>query len=254
MKLGEYIVFKLKDIKHSVFPNAYIRQINDFMKRREEFYRTFISKGDLCFDVGANRGDVVQPLLRIGAKVVAVEPQTKCYNYLGWKFGSKINLVKKGLGEAEGVKEMHISDSDTISSFSEQWISKVKEGRFQTHNWNKTESIQMTTLDALIKQFGTPKFIKIDVEGYEYEVLKGLNSKVPFIAFEYTVPEQVENTVKCIEKINSINQQSLWNYTTGISMEPVLQQWISSSEMTTLVRSEKFIATSMGDIYVKSVG
>ena len=250
--MKDYLLFKLRQVKNAILPNAYLDTVREFMKRREAFYRQYIRSGDLCFDVGANRGDVVEPLLNIGAKIIAIEPQISCYNQLKWKFGNKIELIKKGLGEKEDVKEMYISDADSISSFSEEWIAKMKEERFKDQNWNNTEKVEMTTLDKLIEKYGVPRFIKIDVEGYELEVLKGLSQKVFLISFEYTAPEQLHNTIACIQRLEQINSGSVFNYATGSSMELVLKEWLPATAMLEYIKSEEFATSSMGDIYVKS--
>ncbi|HEV8286799.1 MAG TPA: FkbM family methyltransferase [Chitinophagaceae bacterium] len=242
----------MREIKNKIFPNRFSKEIDNFKNRRVELYRNYISKGDLCFDVGANKGDVTEPLLNIGAKVIAIEPQTNCFNYLRWKFGNDIEIIKKGLGEKEEIKEMFISDADTISSFSETWISKVKEQRFKTNKWNKTEAVEMTTLDNLIAKFGVPKFIKIDVEGYELEVLRGLSHKIPLISFEYTVPEQVDNLMQCLKRLTDINPNAVYNYSMGSSMTLELNDWTTSIGMFEVIKTEKFLSTSMGDIYAKS--
>jgi hypothetical protein len=51
--------------------------------------------------------------------------------------------------------------------------------------WDAAETVEVTTLDALVAAHGLPRFVKIDVEGFEAEVLAGLSRPVPWIAFEY---------------------------------------------------------------------
>ncbi len=72
--------------------------IRKFLKQREmlRFYKKFVNKDDLCFDIGANSGERTNILLKLGAKVVAVEPQQKCFNILESKFAGNdnVNLLK----------------------------------------------------------------------------------------------------------------------------------------------------------------
>jgi len=142
------------------------------------FYHKFINEGDVVFDVGANIGSRTNIFLKLGATVIAVEPQVYCAGILKNKYGNnnKFILINKALAEKEGQAEMMISDACTISSLSKEWVEAVrKSGRFQGHNWGGDRNIvQTTTLDKLIDQYGFPSFIKIDVEGFEYEVIKGL--------------------------------------------------------------------------------
>ena len=155
-------------MRQILFPST----VNENIPLRKEFYSYFLKEGDWVFDVGANMGNRVKAFLECKAKVLAIEPQKSCYKYLKLMFGNKIQLVTKGLGAIEGIKKFYIADSSTISTFSEDYIKAVKEsGRFGNNNWNRTEEIEMTTLDNLIQLYGIPAFIKIDVEGFEQRIL-----------------------------------------------------------------------------------
>ena len=76
---------------------------------------------------------------------------------------------------------------------------------------------KILNLDSMINKYGIPKFIKIDVEDYEYKVLCGLNQPIEFISFEYTVPERVDEVIKCIDRINFLasGKKVLFNYSIG---------------------------------------
>jgi FkbM family methyltransferase len=224
----------------------------EVLQARKLFYSQFLKNGELCFDVGANVGNRIEPMLQIGAKVVAVEPQKKCYETLQKKFGDSITIVTKGLSDKEEIKEFYISDSTTISSFSKEWIDKVKETRFKYYAWNKVEKVEMTTLDNLIQQYGLPAFIKIDVEGYELEVLSGLTKKVKFISFEYTVPEQTDKAIACLEKLITINPELTGNFSVGESMKLEKKVWMKAPEMLTFINSKEFTDTGFGDIYIQN--
>ena len=245
--LGDYWIFRIKNLKNKLF-------VKDHSKVQADttLYQTFVKPEDLCFDVGANIGNKVDIFLKLKARVVAVEPQESCYKILKYKYGNNITLVKKGLGEKEEEKEFYLSDSSTISSFSKEWIESVKRNRFAGYQWNKVVKTEMTTLDKLIEQFGKPVYIKIDVEGYELEVLKGLTQQVPIISFEYTVPERTDNIFNCLAQIERINHQGLCNYTVGESMKTVLPQWISLPDFKKYIHSGEFPKNAFGDIYIKS--
>src|SRR5215510_11970 len=149
-----------------------------------DFYSQFVSPGKLCFDVGANIGNRVKIFLELQADVVAIEPQDKCAQILKRVFGNShyLRIIQKALGEREGEAEIMINDSDTLSSMSPEWIEAVKEsGRFSEYLWDKKQKVQITTLDNLIQQYGIPQFIKIDVEGFEYQVIHGLSQPIPLI-------------------------------------------------------------------------
>lgn len=254
--LGYNLAFRLADWRKAWIPNKMQLSIKNNEKneraRRLRFYGSFIKKGDLCFDVGANLGNRVAPLLDIGAKVVAVEPQECCYKYLKYKFGKKIQIVNKGLGEFESIQDFHISKYSVLSSFSTEWINSVKEGRFKGVDWNKVIKVKITTLDNLIAEFGSPVFIKIDVEGYELNVLKGLSKPVKMISFEFTVPEQTAKAIACIDQIEKIDSNIECNFSVGESMEFALEIWTSASDLRRQIITNKFTNIGFGDIYVRN--
>lgn len=219
---------------------------------RREFYRQFIHSGDLCFDVGANIGNRTVIFLELGAKVIAIEPQKKCYEKLIKRFGNKIELVTKGLGEKESIEKLYVSELSAISSFSKEHIEVMKEDRFKGTNWNSSVDIEMTTLDALLDKYGTPVFCKIDVEGYEYDVLKGLSKPLKTLSLEYIVPENLQVLINCINHLNNLGNIEC-NYSYAEKMILSLSTWISGKEMLSYIQTKEFLDTSWGDIYVRFV-
>ena len=224
----------------------------DAIIRRKTFYSSFVKKNDLCFDVGSNMGNRIEPLLQIGAKVLAVEPQKKCYDFLKQKYGDKIILITKGLSDKNEVKKFYISDASPNSSFSEEYINAVKATRYKGYSWDEVAEVEMTTLDSLIETYGVPIFIKIDVEGYELEVIKGLNTPVKLISFEYTTPEQTVKAIDCINHIEKINNNIQCNYSIGESMKLALANWLPANKMKEHIFSKQFINTAFGDIYIRT--
>ena len=220
--------------------------------KRLEMYGSFIKKGDLVFDVGANEGNRTDIFLELGAKVVAVEPQAECIAKLEAKFGSKIELVKKGLDEQEGKKLLYKSDSSLISSFNKDYIDAVKDDRFKGANWTPAGELEMTTLDALIAKYGVPDFCKIDVEGFEQQVLKGLSQPLKALSFEFVVPENLKNAMQCLELL--MKQGNIeCNFSYGESMDLALSTWKTGTEMLAYVQTKEFEGFSYGDVYVKFV-
>ncbi|MGY2133571.1 FkbM family methyltransferase [Hymenobacter sp. HD11105] len=230
------------------------QQEKELLLKRRNFYLQFLQPGDTYFDVGANMGNRIEPLINQGINIVAVEPQPNLVRYLTRKFGDTITLIPKGLGAEETEAQMFISSAHVFSSFSTDWIDSVRNsGRFKEHTWEETATVQITTLDALIKQFGKPRFIKIDVEGYEFEVLKGLSTPIEIISFEYTTPEQTQKALDCLTKLHSLSPAMRCNYSIGEELEWALPQWISFEQMRQHIQSPEFIDTDFGDIYVKTV-
>ncbi|HEY0066778.1 MAG TPA: FkbM family methyltransferase [Flavisolibacter sp.] len=220
--------------------------------KRLAFYRRFLNQGDLVFDIGANVGNRVQVFLEIGCRVVAVEPQPGCVRILNEKFGNRVTIEQVGLASREGQMEMFIADESTISTFSKEFIDKTRDSKFRRNNWNEKILVRIVRLDQLVQKYGVPLFCKIDVEGFETEVLRGLATPVPFLSFEYQVPEMKENVMNCLSLLNSLNTAYRFNYSIGESMTLVLPQHLPYEEFRNFVTSRAFLASEFGDIYAFS--
>jgi FkbM family methyltransferase len=215
------------------------------------FYAQFIKPGDRCFDVGANIGNRTEVFVELGAKTVCCEPQAVCLKRLHQLFGNNPNviIVEKAVGDYEGMAELSIcEDASTISTLSTHWKTN---GRFANEfEWNKTQSVPITTLDRLIEVHGLPKFCKIDVEGFEVSVLRGLTKPIPFISFELSI-ELLDDMKQCIRHLQSLATVE-FNYSIAESMEFVFPTWVSGDE---LLENLKKIDNQQfwGDIYAKLV-
>lgn len=173
-----------------------------------DFYAQFILPGELFFDVGANMGNRTKIALKLGADVVAVEPQNECVRVLKacYSKNKRLTIVQKVLGPLEGQAEIMLSNANTLSTLSKEWIESVKgSGRFQEYSWDKKQVVHMATLDKLISQYGMPAFIKMDVEGFEYEVVRGLTHPVKSLSLEFT-PEFIEATFKCLDHLQGLGE------------------------------------------------
>jgi len=139
-------------------------RIKSYLKIKA-FYSLFISKGDLCFDIGATKGSYTKIFLQLGAIVVSVEPQRTCLNVLYRLYGQNksVHIVGKAVGSKEGVKDMIICNKySSLSTLSEHWMNEI---RYSIHfNKVKKQKVELITLDKLIELYGQPKFCKIDVE------------------------------------------------------------------------------------------
>jgi FkbM family methyltransferase len=224
------------------------------MLKMRKLYSNFINEGDLCFDIGANMGSRVSSFLVLKAKVVAVEPQEICMKELKKTFRDQpVYFEKKGVGAKQGVEEMFIANNSLISSFSKSWIDVMKV-KHQKNNWDRTEQVEITTLDLLMEKYGIPDFIKIDTEGYELEVLKGMTRPVKSLSVEYTLPDPQQKTLACLELLEKIyDQKALFNISVEESYELKFQEWITGNQLKQILNSPDFATENFGgygDIYV----
>jgi FkbM family methyltransferase len=211
------------------------------------FYSQFLEAGDLVFDVGANVGDKTALLRRLGTRVVCIEPQPDCVKALRARYrdDAQVTIVAEGLASVPGVMPLSICESaNAISTFSRKWTT----GRFRGFEWNASIDVPVSTLDILIGQFGTPAFCKVDVEGFESEVLRGLSIGIPMIAFEFTI-EFLDDARTCVDQLTSIGDYEL-NYTRGEELRFVLHE---CTDAGTLFRALSADGDSLlwGDIYAR---
>ena len=218
---------------------------------RIQFYQQFLQPSDVVFDVGANVGNRVSSFLACGAHVIAVEPQPACVKVLNEKFGEQIRIENVGLSDADGELEMHISTDSTVSTFNQEYIENTKE-RFKYSEWVDTIKVPITTMDALISKYGLPKFCKIDVEGFELQVLKGLHQLIPFMSLEYCVPEMQKELMDCIQYLHSLSPRGEFNYSIGESMKWAQTSWMDFDTFSRHIQTKEFNGTSFGDIYFRS--
>jgi FkbM family methyltransferase len=176
-------------------------------RRMEAFYRQFVKAGDLAFDIGAHVGNRVRVFRRIGARVIAVEPQPDFVAVMRLLYGRDpgVFLEANGVAAEPGEGRLHLSTrTPTVSTFADSWIDDVQiDSRFQRVRWDSVISVPLVSLDELIARHGEPQFCKIDVEGFEYEVLKGLSEPLAALSFEY-IPVAVNRAIACVDRISAL--------------------------------------------------
>ena len=217
-----------------------------------KFYSQFIRKGSVCFDVGANVGDKTELFLQLGATVVAVEPQQSCQRILRRRFGNNKNVYIEAcaLAEIKGKTTLFIDKSKTLASISQDWISTVKRsGRFSSHKWSDKLSVAAVSLDDLIEKYGKPGFCKIDVEGAELEVLRGLSSQIDVVSFEF-VSERATRSLDCIDYLAELGKAE-FNYCLGSSLHFALPDWSGPAEFKVILNKMSLHLENYGDIYVR---
>lgn len=217
-------------------------------------YSDFIRRGDLCFDVGAHIGSHVSIWLKLGARVVAVEPHPGCIKILNLLYGHNRNAVilHQAVANTGGERTLYASRfSPTLSSMFPDWISEVKKAPgFSNSKWEESFKVETVTLDRLIQIYGEPSFCKIDVEGGELEVLQGLSIALKALSFEY-ISAVMDRAGACINYLSGLgNYEYNWIFKEG---EPFGSGvWLSAGEMQSRLGSIAAGGGS-GDIYARKI-
>ncbi len=222
-------------------------------KRLRRLYLPLVRPGDLVFDVGAHLGDRSVAFAALGARVVALEPQPQVVAWLRRLVGRNDRIIVRdeAVGGSRGTARLAISRrTPTVSTLAETWRQKLPEANsgFRRVRWEDAVEVPVITLDALIDIYGLPRFCKIDVEGYEAEVLAGLSHPIPGVSVEF-VSGGVEVAVACIHRLAELGTYE-FNAIAGEGRGFVFDGWVSGEGIADWL-DEGAGGASSGDIYAR---
>ncbi len=224
------------------------RRVIDQRRRQVEFYRGLLEglqPKDLIFDVGANCGQKTDVFLRLGARVIAVDPDETNQEILKEKFlmyrmqSKPVVIVGKAVSD-ENKTETFFMDGpgSALNTLSRKWVDSLRGGPrrspspLDTQEFQRRREVETTTLQQLIGQHGLPFFIKIDVEGYEVPVLRGLDRPVPYLSFEVNLPEFRTEGLECIELLKRLAPNGKFNYLVDWDAGLVSERWMTPGDLS----------------------
>jgi len=223
-------------------------------RRLRRLYRGFVRRDDLVFDIGAHAGNHVRALNALGCRVVAVEPQPDFARLLRMLFAAspRVTILETAVGDHEGRAMLSISDrTPTVTSLAGDWRdARANDADFAQVRWNRTAEIAVTTIDALVEQFGRPALIKLDIEGSEVAAIAGLSTPIPAIAFEY-LPRALDRVEACMDQLRRLGR-FVYNWFPGESYRFASSSWLEGTELLQTLAQPTWQRRS-GDIYARAV-
>ena len=219
-------------------------------RRMDRLNAQFVHPGALAFDIGAHVGDRTASFLRLGATVVAVEPQPSVFRALGLIHGrdDRAALHCAAVGAISGQITLFVNSANPTTSTASHAFVEAAPGAeaWQDQIWDRSIQTPVMTLDQLIAKHGLPDFIKIDVEGHELEVLRGLSQPVHALSFEFTTLQR-SVAADALQQLKGLGHYS-FNFSLGEDQMLRLENWTSADDMSRIVMELPEAANS-GDIY-----
>jgi len=168
---------------------------------------------NLIFDIGYNMGEFTQTCFQKypNCKVVAVEANPSLCSPQDNQRLTLLNCLVSNQNDVE----LDFYVSPYASGVSTASIEFMENSRFtkgsknlptNSIKWNNPIKVKTISLDKMVEVYGVPDLIKIDVEGYEYNVLKGLNKKVNHICFEWH-EEEYDNLIMIINHLENLGYE-----------------------------------------------
>jgi FkbM family methyltransferase len=216
--------------------------------RMGAFYSQFFQVGDVVFDLGANQGEYAEVFAGEGARVVAVEPNP-AFSARLQAFARETNIrpVLAAIGDKPGTAVLNVCSEPAFSTLvdpSSTWIEESPD--YQAVSWTHTVEVPVTTMDLLASDFGEPEYVKIDVEGFEIDALRGMSFRPRYLSFEFGARRK-DASLECLTHLGA--RAYSFRPIVGREYRFVTPEWMSLAEAGDWLAAFSVEEAEYGDMF-----
>ena len=190
----------------------------------------------ILFDIGANRGLYADANVNLYDQCILVEANPELSRFLSEKYNTNpgMVIVNKIVSNKQN-ETFYISNADTISTVDPEWVNQ---SRFsQNYSWHPVQGLPTFSIDELVQTYGQPSFLKVDVEGYEYNVILSMTQKYCPLSFEWAEEKKQEIllTLKYLHSLgySKFSLQMEDSYTYQVKNE----EWVEFSTLYSMLET-----------------
>ena len=215
-------------------------------KRREElFYRNLLGPGrfGLIFDLGACGGGKAE-IFRRHARVLCVEPGAESASCLHARFSrcQDVGIVQAAVAQAAGQGTyFDFGRGSAYGTLSAKWVALMTDPRagaaVDRLPAPVPRTIPVVTIDDLIAKYGQPRYIKLDIEGYERHAIAGMSRPCALVSAEFSLPHFVGELEWVLNRLEALGDDAKFNV--AITEPPAglaFEHWLPANETLDRIR------------------
>lgn len=222
------------------------------------FYHRLIPAGrtGCIIDVGANAGGKTEIFRRLAARVVAIEPDPESARLLRgrFRFRPAVTVRQCAIAATAGnISFFQFEPGSAYNTANAGWAQSMMDG--SNHMGArlappKRIEVPATTLGAIAEEFGPAKYIKVDAEGFEQEVISTLRSRCPLISLEFNLPQMQAPLIACIQHLESLGDYVFNAAITEPPRDFAIDRWVTGRELLNHVASRGWLYL---ELYARAV-